>query len=129
MLKLALAAAIFAAGPIWPVPSQPLPQPTVEVRGRAATISLPFRTADRLAWVAATPAADAQPFMFQTLEVKPGAGPDGTDLAVFTYSAAKAGSTVLKFGLVPAGRVLIGLPATVYKGLPASTFQTQVSAP
>ena len=129
MLKLALAAAVFAAAPIWPTLSQPLPQPMVEVRGRAAVISLPFRGADRLSWVSATSAADAQPFMYQALDIKLGAGPDGTDLAVFTYSAGKAGSTVLKFSLVPEGRAVIGPPATAYTGLVVSSFQTQVSAP
>ena len=38
----------------------------------------------------------------------PGAGPDGTDLAIFHYEADGAGTATLRFGLVPAGRTLIG---------------------
>lgn len=127
MLRLALALSLFAA--VAQAAVAPLPEPTVHVTGRTATIALPYRSADKLAWAPATGAADSQPFMFQSLDLRPGAGPGGTDLAVFTYAAGKAGSAVLKFGLAPVGKVLIAPPGAVYKGPFSATFQTQVSAP
>ncbi len=86
------------------------------VSGRLVTVSLPFRTTDNLAWVTATKMADARPFVFKGLEIQPGKGPAGTDLAVFTYEANGPGHAVLKFGLIPAGRMLVGPEDRVFKG-------------
>ena len=121
-----LMAAAFA-GPA--LAAAPLPSPTVKMTGRTATISLPYRTADKVIWVSATRMWEATPFTFKGLEIKPGGGPGGTDLSAFTYTADKAGSATLKFGLVPPGKMLIGPPTLVYKGPVASTFQTKVTAP
>lgn len=101
---------------------------STSVVGRTATVSLPFRTSEGKAWVSATRVAEAQPFVFKGLEVKPGAGPDGSDLAVFTYEASGPGSATLKFGLVPGGSMLIGPEAMVYKGPVDRRYETTVSA-
>lgn len=86
------------------------------VSGRTVTVSLPFRASDNLAWVSATKMADARPFVFRGLEVKPGKGPEGADLAVFTYEADSPGHAALEFGLIPAGRMLVGPPDMVFTG-------------
>lgn len=86
------------------------------VSGRIVTVSLPFRASDNLAWVTATKMADARPFVFKGLEVQPGKGPGGADLAVFTYEASGPGHAILKFGLIPAGRTLVGPPDEIFAG-------------
>ena len=106
----------------------PLPAGTHEVNGRIATIRLPYRTADNLLWVSATGVMEAAPFMFQDLEIEPHAGPDGTDLAVFTYKADKPGTATLEFGLVPPGKTLLGKGPTRFEGEPASRYAATVTA-
>lgn len=96
------------------------------ISGRTVTVSLPYRLADNLAWVAATPAADARPFVFKGLEVKPGGGPGGVDLAVFTYEADGPGEAKLAFGMVPAGKMLIGPESLVYKGEALKRYEADV---
>jgi hypothetical protein len=86
------------------------------ISGRTVTVSLPFRTTDSLAWVTATKMAQARPFVFKSLDVQPGKGPAGTDLAVFTYEADGPGHAVLEFGLIPAGRMLVGPEDRIFKG-------------
>ena len=88
----------------------------VVTSGRTVTITLPYRTKDNLLWVSASRVMEMAPFMFRALDIKPNAGPGGTDLAIFTYVADRAGSTTLKFGLVPPGKMLIGPPMMVYHG-------------
>lgn len=119
---MAMAAAVALA-------AAALPAPTVKVTGRTAVVSLPYRAAEGLVWVSATRMSEAAPFTFKSLDVRPKAGPGGTDLAVFTYQAAVGGAAKLKFGLVPPGKMLIGPPALVYKGPVAKTFEVQVTAP
>lgn len=120
-LLLVLAAApALAATP-------PLPTGGFVAAGRTVTVSLPYRAADGLVWVSATRMSELGPFAFKGLALTPKAGPAGTDLAVFTYQAAAAGEAILKFGLVPTGQVLIGPPAAIYRGVPASTFEALVS--
>lgn len=97
------------------------------VSGRTVTVSLPFRASDNLAWVAATKMADARPFVFKGLEVQPGKGPGGTDMAVFTYEADAPGHVRLEFGLVPAGRMLIGPDNLVFKGEVAKRYVADVT--
>ena len=104
-----------------------MPAGSHAVAGRTVTVSLPYRVADNLAWVSATQAADARPFVFKGLEVKPGAGPGGADLAVFTYEADGPGSAKLKFGMVPAGKMLIGPETLVYKGEVLKTYEADVT--
>ncbi len=104
-----------------------LPPPTVAIDGRTAVISLPVHLSDNLIWVSATRVAETDPFVFKGLEIKPGGGPQGTDLAVFTYEADHAGATILKFGLVPPGKMLVGLPGAVYTGPVAARFETRVT--
>ena len=111
-----------------PVAGAALPVGSHSVSGRLATVVLPFRGADGLAWVAATEADKARPFAFKGLEVKPGEGPGGSDLAVFTYEAAAPGSARLEFGLVPAGRMLVGPPDQVFTGSVAKTYTAAVTA-
>jgi hypothetical protein len=106
---------------------KPLPPPLYAVVGKTATVSLPYRTSDHLIWVSATRMLEAEPWVFAGLEIKPGKGPNGTDLSVFTYKAEKAGSSVLKFGLVPPGKMLIGLPSMVYTGPVEARWETKVS--
>jgi len=106
-----------------------LPPPTFSVTGRIVTVTLPYRTADGLVWVSATRMSDAAPFMFKGLEIKPGGGPNGTDLSVFTYEADRSGTATLKFGLVPPGKMLIGLPSMVYTGPVTARYEANVSAP
>lgn len=98
------------------------------VAGRVATVTLPFRASDGMAWVSATRAADAAPFAFKGLDIRPGQGPGGSDLAVFTYEASEPGSASLEFGLVPAGKMLIGPDAMVYKGTVANRYTATVTA-
>lgn len=100
----------------------------VTMAGRTATISLPYRSADHLIWVSSTRMSEASPFVFKELAIKPNAGPAGTDLAVFTYTADKAGAATLSFGLVPPGKMLIGPPAMVYTGPVALRASVKVEA-
>ena len=109
-------------------PAGALPPPTYSVSGRVATITLPYRTADNLIWVSATKVSEAAPFVFKGVDVKPGAGPNGTDLSIFTYEADRAGTATLKFGLVPPGKMLIGLPSMVYTGPVTARYEATVSA-
>ncbi len=118
----------IAAAPALAAPPKPLPAPVVKVAGRTATIALAYRTADKLIWVSSTRMMDATPFMFQALEIKPRAAADGSDLAIFTYKADRAGSAKLSFGLVPPGKMLIGPPMLVYHGPVARRFTAQVTA-
>jgi len=116
-------------GPVAPPTPAPLPAGSHAQEGRKVTVSLPFRAADDMAWVTATSVADAKPFVFKGLEVKPGAGPNGTDLAVFTYEANRTGQATLEFGLVPGGQMLIGPERLVYKGQPAQRYTAEVTSP
>jgi len=100
----------------------------VRMTGRQAEIALPYRASDHLIWVSATTAGKASPFAFKGLAIKPHAGPGGADLAVFTYVADKPGSTALEFGLVPPGKMLIGLPALRYHGPVARRITVQITA-
>jgi hypothetical protein len=104
-----------------------LPPGGFNVSGRTVTVSLPYRQADGLAWVSATRMSEMAPFAFKGLSVKPRGGPQGTDLAVFTYQAGVAGSATLKFGLVPNGQMLIGPPSMIYKGQPAARFEAKAA--
>ncbi len=124
----ALAPADPAASAVPTAPAGPLPPPTHSVTGRIATITLPYRTADNLIWVSATKVTEAAPFMFKAVDVKPGGGPNGTDLSVFTYQADRAGTATLKFGLVPPGKMLIGLPSMVYTGPVTARYEATVTA-
>lgn len=85
-----------------------LPVGSHQLEGRTLTVRLPYRSRDNRLWVAGTDEADSAPFVFHGLDLLPGAGPDGTDLAIFHYEADGAGTATLRFGLVPAGRTLIG---------------------
>jgi len=101
---------------------------TVKMTGRQAEIALPYRTSDHLIWVSATTASKASPFAFKSLAIKAHAGPNGTDLAVFTYAADRAGSTTLEFGLVPPGKMLIGPPSLRYQGRVARRVAVKITA-
>lgn len=120
-----------ASAPEGPAPAAPVgaavPAGSHAVSGRTVTVSLPFRIADQLAWVSATPAADARPFVFKGLEIKPGGGPGGVDLAVFTYEADGPGSAKLKFGMVPGGKMLIGPESLVYTGEVLKRYEADVT--
>jgi hypothetical protein len=105
-----------------------LPSPTHSVAGRVVTVTLPYRAADGQVWVSATKMSEAAPFVFRGIEIKPGSGPNGTDLALFKYEAERAGSATLKFGLVPAGKMLVGLPSLVYTGPVRARYDATVSA-
>jgi len=105
----------------------PLPPGAYAVNGRIVAISLPYRTSDNLLWVSATGVLEAAPFMFQNLDIQPRAGPQGTDLAVFTYKADKAGTAKLEFGLVPPGKTLLGKGSTRLIGEPASRYSVEVT--
>jgi hypothetical protein len=131
MYKSILLALSLGAG-VTPVHAAPAPKappaPIVKVVGRTATIALAYRTADKLIWVSSTRVAEAAPFMFQALQVKPHGAADGSDLAIFTYKADRAGTARLSFGLVPPGKMLVGLPMLVYKGPVARRVTVQVTA-
>jgi hypothetical protein len=73
-----------------------LPPPHAEADGRSLTISLPFRTSDGLVWTVQKPAG---PWALTGSKTSPGAGPEKTDLAVFTFQAAAAGGGTLTFQL------------------------------
>jgi hypothetical protein len=105
-----------------------VPAGSHSLAGRTVTVTLPFRASDNLAWVQATPGAEARPFVFKGLEVKPGAGPNGSDLAVFTYEAEGPGHAVLAFGLIPAGRTLVGAPDEVFTGEVIKGYEADVTA-
>ena len=120
-LVLAFSAASAVAAPA------PVPAPSVKVTGRTAAVSLPYRSGDGLVWVSATRTSELGPYIFKGLDLQMGAG--GADVAVFTFQASGPGSAVLKFGLVPPGKMLIGPPSLAYKGPVAKTYQTKVSAP
>lgn len=125
ILPVLCAAAMLCAAAPARAPADPA---TVKMTGRKAEIALPYRTSDHLIWVSATTASKASPFAFKGLAIKPHAGPNGTDLAVFTYLADRAGSTTLEFGLVPPGKMLIGLPTLVYHGPVARRVSIKVTA-
>lgn len=112
------------------VPAQPsLPPGTHEIDGRTVTVRLPYRSADNLLWVAGSDLEQAAPYMFQSLDVEPKAGPDGTDLAVFVYRADRPGHATLRFGLVPAGKTLIGPPATRVDTTGIPVYSVDATAP
>ena len=124
-----LAAGLATASTVAQAAPPPKPAATiVKVVGRIATIALPYRTADKLVWVSSTRMSDAAPFMFQALEIKPHGAADGSDLAIFTYKADHAGTAKLGFGLVPPGKMLVGLPMLIYKGPVARRISVQVTA-
>ena len=108
---------------------QTLPTGNHEVIGRVVTVCLPYRSADGMLWVAAQHSADIKPFVFRNLDVEPHAGPQGTDLAVFVYEADGPGSATLEFGLVPAGKALVGPPGASYlhEGPPAARYTAAVT--
>ena len=76
-----------------------LPSPHIEAQGRSLTVSLPFRPSDGLTW---TVGAGGAPWTLSSSKIEPKAGPEGTDLAVFTFQAGAAGSGNLAFQLDPA---------------------------
>jgi hypothetical protein len=107
----ALAAAKAGAGPTAPGVSQistsgsprgyqlKLPSPHAEANGRAVTVSLPYRLADGLAWSVESAGA---PWKLTSTKFEPKAGPEGTDLAVFSFEAAGPGPGGLAFQLASA---------------------------
>lgn len=106
----------------------PLPRGTHRLEGRIVTVRLPYRAADNLLWASATGVMEAAPFMFQDLDIQPRAGPQGTDLAVFTYKADKPGTATLEFGLVPVGKTLLGNGTTRFRDEPARRYSATVTA-
>lgn len=83
-----------------------LPNPSYVVNGRTVVVRLPYRTRDGHLWIDADPSASSGSLMFSSLDIEPRGGPDGTDLAVFTYTADRPGVATLKFALTPAGRTI-----------------------
>ena len=104
-----------------------VPAPSVKLTGRTAAVSLPYRSDDGLVWVSATRTSQLGPYIFKGLDLEMGS--DGVDVAVFTYMATGPGAAILRFGLVPQGKMLIGPPSLAYKGPVTKTYQTKVSAP
>ena len=127
-LALIAPAAVALAAPA-PAPAAPSLGPII-VRnvGRTSTVLLPYRASSHLVWVSATRMADATPFMFKSLQIRPGAAPGGADQAVFTYVADRPGTATLSFGLVPPGKALIGPPFLVYRGPIARRISVKVTA-
>lgn len=93
-----------------------LPSGKVEASGRTATVSLPFRASDGFVWNAPNPTPP--PWRLTSSTIRKGAGPEGTDLAVFDFAAAAPGSAPLKFSLA----------ATSGPNAPVITFSATVSA-
>ena len=75
-----------------------LPPPHAEANGRSLTVSLPFRPADGLTWTVDAPGG---PWKLTGSKTSAGAGPEGTDLAVFSFQASGPGSGALNFKLNP----------------------------
>lgn len=103
-----------ADAPATVTPPRALPAGSHEATDRTLTVRLPYRSADGMLWVAAQRTADTAPFFFRSLDVEPHAGPQGTDLAIFVYEADGPGTATLEFGLVPAGRTLVGPAGAPY---------------
>jgi hypothetical protein len=78
-----------------------LPPAKVAAAGRTASVSLPFRTSDGYSWAAVSPTPP--PWRLASSRVERGAGPEGTDLAVFSFAAAEPGTSTLKFTLAATG--------------------------
>ncbi len=93
-----------------------LPSGKVDASGRTATVSLPFRPSDGFVWSAPNPVPP--PWRMTSSTVKKGAGPEGTDLAVFIFAASEAGAAPLKFSLAAASS----------PNAPVITFSATVSA-
>ena len=93
-----------------------LPPPKVQASGRTATFSMPFRPSDGFAWSPPDPAPT--PWKLTSQAIAKGAGPQGTDLAVFTFTASAPGSAPIRFTLA----------ATSGPNAPISTFSATVSA-
>jgi hypothetical protein len=91
-----------------------LPSPHADANGRSLTVSLPFRPKDGLVWSVDAPGA---PWTLTGSKTSPGAGPDGTDLMVFSFQASGPGSGALNFKLNPpktaAGESVMSYQATV----------------
>jgi hypothetical protein len=104
------------------MPDRPLPKPRVSIKRRVATVRLPYRNREGRSWVVATPTGETQPFTLRKLDVRPGKGPRGTDLAVYTYAAEAAGSTTLRFELMDFGAGAPTPPARI------AQYETTVSA-
>ena len=73
-----------------------LPPPHSDANGRSGTVSCPFRPSDGLVWSVDAP---GDPWKLTGTKTSPGAGPEGTDLAVFTFQALGPGSGALNFQL------------------------------
>lgn len=132
---LFMAAMIVAVPTSAGVPADLLETPPVnlpvgwhKVQGRTVTISLPYRSAEYWLWVGATEVSDQDGFAFVNLDIELKAGPEGTDLAVFTYVARLPATATLRFGLVPAGTSIVGPPKTRHFGSIAKTYVAVVTA-
>lgn len=124
MAAILAPAAAFGASA---TPPKNLPDGWFKVQGRTVTISLPQRGKDGWVWVSATGMVAAEPFGFVDIDIKPKAGPGGTDLTVYTYLGTRPGRATLEFGLVPAGKMLLGPKKLVYQGPVAKTFKADVT--
>lgn len=76
-----------------------LPPPHTDANGRSATVSLPYRPSDGLAWSVKSTGA---PWKLTSTKLEPKTGPEGTDLAVFSFEAAGPGPGGLTFQLASA---------------------------
>ena len=98
-----------------------------QLQGRTVLVRLPYHREANQIWVSAEDDAEVGPFVFQTIDVEPGSGPGGTDVSVFEYRAEGPGTGTLRFGLVPAGKSLIGPPETRHKGEPFASYTVTVT--
>ncbi|HWE47872.1 MAG TPA: hypothetical protein VG407_17770 [Caulobacteraceae bacterium] len=97
-----------------------LPPPHTEADGRNVTVSLPYRPSDGLAWSVETIGA---PWKLTSTRFEPKAGPEGSDLAVFSFEAAGPGTGGLAFQLASAAGAAKAVQDHVL------TYQVTVIAP
>ncbi len=74
-----------------------LPPAKADAQGRTATVSLPYRPKDGFVWT--LDGKPGEPWSLTASATKPGAGPEGTDLAVFSFTASGPGAGNLSFRL------------------------------
>lgn len=103
---------------------RPLPPPWHELKGRTLTVNLPYRASSWNLWGASDQGEG--PFTFKSLDNIPGAGPQGTDLAVFIYEADGPGKANLTFGLNEVSQDGLTPPQQMDQGLSKAYYNVDV---
>lgn len=97
-----------------------------EVDGRIVRVRLPYYRDGNHVWVSGDD-TETGPWVFRTIDIEPGRGPRATDVSVYEFEARGTGTGILRFGLVPTGKSLIGPPDTRHEGAPLAEYVATVT--